>query len=66
MPSVVSSGSPGRFCPRCAHVTKARPSRCPANRMSRGSSPTRSVRVTRESRHVGGIDLDDADAVRRG
>jgi hypothetical protein len=55
-PAVMSCGSPApgtpamlawtRCCPRCAVVTNAR---CglPANTMSRGSSPTSSVRTTR-------------------
>src|SRR5262245_46331515 len=47
-PAVVSCGSPGRFCPRCAQVMKARFPELPAKRMSRGSSPTSRVRVTRE------------------
>ena len=56
MPAVVSLGSPApgtflsdgsmRCCPRCAVVTKARAGE-PANTMSRGSSPTSKVRVTR-------------------
>ena len=53
MPSVVksASGTP-LFCPRCAVVMKARLPPGPANTMSRGSSPTRSVRTTR-----GGLEL---------
>src|SRR5262245_28590770 len=47
IPGVVSCGSPGRFCPRWAAVMKARLPPVLANTMSRGSSPTRSVRVTR-------------------
>ena len=48
IPAVVRSlsGTP-LFCPRCAVVMKARLPPEPANTMSRGSSPTRSVRVTR-------------------
>ena len=44
---VVSCGSPGRFCPRWAAVMKARERSGPAKTMSRGSSPTRSVRWTK-------------------
>ena len=47
-PAVVSWGSPGRFWPRWAHVMKARLCALPANTRSRGSSPTSSVRTTRE------------------
>ena len=47
MPSVVSCGSPGRFCPRCAAVMNARLPPVPAKTMSRGSSPTSNVCVTR-------------------
>ena len=48
------------FWPRCAVVMKARVPPRPAKTMSRGSSPTSSVRTTR-----GGVraDVDDADAV---
>src|SRR5262245_42063488 len=56
-PGVVSCGSPApgtaasdgavRCCPRCAVVMNARPAPGPANTMSRGSSPTSSVRTTR-------------------
>ena len=49
IPGVVSCGSPGRFCPRWAQVMKARLRPVPAKTTSRGSSPTSSVRVTRES-----------------
>jgi len=57
MPSVVSCGSPApvtaameasvRCWPRCAVVMKARFPEAPAKTMSRGSSPTSSVRTTR-------------------
>ena len=52
-PGAVSCGPPAgsaakRFCPRRAAVTKARAWPLPAKTMSRGSSPTRSVRATRE------------------
>ena len=50
MPSVVNCGSKPPFCPRCAAVMKARDLAGPANTMSRGSSPTSSVRFT-----VGGL-----------
>ncbi len=60
-PAVVSCGSPApgtaaisvavRCCPRCAVVMNARSWLVPAKTMSLGSSPTRSVRVTR-----GGVD----------
>ena len=46
---VVSWGSKGMFCPRCATVTKARLLCGPPNTISRGSSPTSSVRTTRDS-----------------
>ncbi|TMA57360.1 MAG: hypothetical protein E6J75_07815 [Deltaproteobacteria bacterium] len=53
VPSVVSCGPPAgslakRFWPRRAAVMKARSWLLPANTMSRGSSPTSSVRTTRE------------------
>ena len=52
-PAVVTCGPPAgslekRFCPRRAQVMKARSCPLPANTMSRGSSPTSSVCVTRE------------------
>ena len=43
---------------------KARLPPVPAKTMSRGSSPTSSVRTTRESVGSDGVDRDDADAVR--
>lgn len=46
-PAVVSWGSTGLFCPRCAVVMKARLPPGPAKTMSLGSSPTRRVRATR-------------------
>ncbi len=52
-PGLVTCGSPGRFCPRCAQVMKARLCAVPPKTMSRGSSPTSSVLVTCDSVTLG-------------
>ena len=49
-PGVVNCGSNGTFCPRWAAVMKARLFHGPAKTMSRGSSPTSSVRTTEPAR----------------